>query len=88
MIQAVESRTIGSELLDEILPAIQRLSVHDKLVLIRILAEELVEQESQVEPIPPGTYEFYTPYEIEGITDEVAAKFESLPLPLNPSNEN
>jgi hypothetical protein len=74
--------------LDVIMPAIRQLTTHDKLVLIRILADELATENSIVLSIPPGVYEFYTPYEIDGITDDMIDRFESLPQPMIPPDEN
>lgn len=48
--------------LSELLPAVRQLSAHDKLKLIRILAEELDTSEN-ISPLEPfKTYDLPTPY--------------------------
>jgi hypothetical protein len=82
-----EAPVVEKETLDELLPAIQRLSAHDKLVLIRILAEELAGDTTNTTlRIPPGTYEIFTPYDVEGISNESIERFKSQPKLEFPSN--
>lgn len=75
-----------NETLDELIPAIRQLNAHDKLILIRILAEDLTKENSLIESVSPGLYDFQTPYEIEGVTDEMIDRFESLPKPITPQD--
>ncbi len=52
--------------LSEILPAVQQLSTVEKIRLIRILAEEL-DQEEDISPLKPyKVYDLSTPYEMFG----------------------
>ncbi len=74
--------------LEDVLPDARKLSVADKLALIRILAEDLVIETNTSLTIPPGVYEFYTPYEIDGITEDMIERFESLPKPMMAQDAN
>lgn len=48
--------------LTELFPAIQQLSLIDKIKLIRLLAEEM-ESRAEIAPLEPGkTYDLPTPY--------------------------
>ncbi|MBI4670706.1 MAG: hypothetical protein HY741_03430 [Chloroflexi bacterium] len=82
MMEATKTQVRQPVTLDEILPVIHRLLPSEKLVLIRILADDLAEETNVLTHIPPGVYELYTPYEIEGLTDEMIKRFESLPKPV------
>ncbi|MDW8227007.1 MAG: hypothetical protein RMJ60_04345 [Anaerolineales bacterium] len=93
MIRSAEHGELGissaaNGALAEILPSIRRLGAYDKLVLIRILADDLAREINNLVSIPPGVYEFYTPYEIEGITQEMIDRFEALPHPAISEDEN
>jgi len=84
-----ELSVVEHETLDDILPAVQRLTAHDKLVLIRILAQELDNLQSNTLGLPPGVYYSYTPYEISGNTRSLKETLESAPPPpTNTSDEN
>ena len=74
--------------LDDIITAVHQLSPHDKLILIRILADDLVTEDNVPLFIPPGVYNFDAPFEVHGLTDEMVKRFEALPQPLMPQNAN
>jgi len=57
------------ESLNDIIPAIRTLPAHDKLTLIRILAEDL-ETAKEFMPFEPGkTYSLHTPYNAYGAAE-------------------
>lgn len=67
--------------LNEILNATRKLPAYDKLLLIRMLADELAKQINELLSIPPGIYESFTPYEINGIAEDLVAKLNAAPPP-------
>lgn len=68
--------------LDGLLSEAQKLSVYEKLVLARILLQEAL-HEPEILLLKPNTIiESYTPYEIEGITDDLIAKLDAAPQPV------
>lgn len=83
---AQEVAVVEPKTLEEILPVVQQLSAHDKLVLIRILADELAMENKPKPTLPPGTYEIYTPYDIEGIPNDIVERYNKMPPPQIPDD--
>lgn len=80
MVETLEAPVAEYETLDEILQVVQRLSAHDKLVLIRILADELIKASNPLY-IPPGVYSSFTPYDISGTNVSLREQLEAAPPP-------
>lgn len=81
MIKTPTIETGKQTVVEQVLTAAQKLSAHEKLVVARKLLDEATE-ESLLPHFEPGTViELYSPIEVEGITDEMIKRFESLSKP-------
>ena len=80
-----EALVVEPKTLDEILPVAKQLSAHDKLVLIRILADELANEKTDPTPdpllelLPANTViEMYSPVEVIGNSEHFIALLHSI----------